>query len=222
MRYMTPRRIVSLLVLLAVMGVELVPLDAQVRRARRGGGTAVVQGEERTVVSNRRGTAVRGDEGYAAVGRRGGVVASNEERTVVSNRRGTVVAGEEGFVSAGRYGGVVVGGRYEDHEGWATAAGVAAGVAAGIAIGTMLSRPPAAATTVVVTGTTYWYDSGAYYSRVYQGGEVVYQVVPAPAGAVIVTLPAGCTTVRRGNVVYRQCGTTYYQQVSGGYRVIVF
>jgi hypothetical protein len=167
---------------------------------------------------------VKGDEGYAAVGRRGGVVASTEERTVVSNRRGTVVAGEEGYAAAGRYGGVIVGERHEDHEGWKTAAAVAGGVAAGIGVGTMLARPPAAATTVAVGGTTYWYDSGAYYSRVYQGGSVAYQVVPAPVGAVgavITTLPGGCVTTRMGGVVYRQCGANYYQQVSGGWRVAV-
>jgi hypothetical protein len=150
------------------------------------------------------------------------VVASNEERTVAANRRGMVVAGEEGYAAAGRYGGVVVGGHYEDHEGWRTAAAVAGGVAAGIAVGTMLSRPPAAATTVVVSGTNYYYDGGVYYARAYSSGQVVYQVVPAPAGAVIRTLPGGCTSVRRGNVVYSQCGGTYYQPYSGGYRVVVF
>lgn len=212
---------VALLAVVVVVSA-LDPLAAQVRRGRAAGRTSVVRGEERTVVSNRRGTAVVGDEGYAAVGRRGGVVASNEERTVAANRRGMVVAGEEGYAAAGRYGGVVVGGHYEDHEGWRTAAAVAGGVAAGIAVGTMLSRPPAAATTVVVSGTSYWYDGGVYYSRAYSGGQVVYQVVTAPAGAVITTLPAGCTAVRRGNVVYRQCGATYYQPISGGYRVVVF
>lgn len=102
-------------VVLAFVVAQFASLDAQVRRARRG--TTVVRGEERTAVVNRRGAAVSGDEGYAAVGRRGGVVASTEQRTVVSNRRGTIVAGEEGVAAAGRYGGVIVVERYEDHEG---------------------------------------------------------------------------------------------------------
>jgi len=219
MRFMKPSSWCAGCVVAIVAAVQLMPLDAQVRRGR----TSVVKGEEKTVVANRRGVAVKGDEGYGAVGRRGGVVASNEERTVVSNRRGTVVAGEEGFAASSRHGGaVVVGERYEDHDGWRTAAAVGAGVATGIAIGAMLSKPPATSVTVVTGGSTYWYDNGAYYTRVYQGGDVVYQVVPAPAGAVIVTLPAGCVTTRVGNVAYRQCGSTYYQQVSGGYRVVVF
>jgi hypothetical protein len=139
--------------------------SAQVRRAAAGRRGTVVQGEERTVAVGRRGVAVAGEEGVAAAG-----------------RRGAVVAGEEGVAAVGRYGGVVVGERYEDHNGWA----VAAGVATGIAIGTMLARPPSGATTVVVGGTTYWSSGGAYYARVYSGGSVMYQVVPAPAGVVVV------------------------------------
>jgi hypothetical protein len=54
------------------------------------------------------------------------------------------------------------------------------------------------------------------------GGEVSYRVVTAPAGAVITTLPAGCTTVVMQGVSVQQCGTTYYQRVSTGYRVVVF
>jgi hypothetical protein len=59
-----------------------------------------------------------------------------------------------------------------------------------------------------VGGTSYWYDNGVYSSRVCQGGDVVYQLVPAPADAVSRTLPGGCTSVRRGNLTYSQCGST--------------
>ena len=52
-------------------------------------------------------------------------------------------------------------------------------------------------------------------------GEVVYQVVAAPPGAIITTLPAGCTATNVGGVAYSQCGTTYYQRVSTGYQVVV-
>jgi hypothetical protein len=122
-------------------------------------------------------------------------------------------------VGVGRYGRVYgTGEYYEDSDGWR----VAAGVATGIAVGAMITRPPATATTVVVSGSNYYYDSGVYYSRVVYGGSVQYQVVNAPVGAVITTLPAGCTTYMHGGVAYRQCGTTYYQPVSGGFRVVVF
>jgi hypothetical protein len=156
--------------------------------------------------------------GYYGGGyRRGGVVVG-EEGAVAVGRRGAVAVGEEGFVGVGRHGAVVAGERYESHEGWK----VAAGVATGIAIGTMIARPPAQSTTVVVSNATYMYSEGAYYERVYYGGEVQYRVVAAPAGAVITTLPGGCTTTIMNGASYTQCGTTYYQRVSTGYRVVAF
>jgi len=94
-------------------------------------------------------------------------------------------------------------------------------VAAGIAIGTMLSRPPAGATTVVVSGSTYYVQDNVYYTRVMTGGEIAYQVVGPPAGVVIRTLPVGCSSVQVGGVAYSQCGPTYYQRVSSGYQVVV-
>jgi hypothetical protein len=66
------------------------------------------------------------------------------------------------------------------------------------------------------------YSDGAYYERVYYGGQVQYRVVTAPAGAVITTLPGGCTTSVMNGLAVQQCGPTYYQRVSTGYRVVVF
>ena len=43
----------------------------------------------------------------------------------------------------------------------------------------------------------------------------------APAGAIITTLPAACTSVHVGGAAYTQCGTTYYTRVSTGYQVVV-
>lgn len=205
------------------------PLDAQVRANRRravvkgeeGKAAAVgprgvaVKGEEEYAAAGRRGAVVTGDEGYAAVGRRGAVV-KGEDGYAAAGRGGAVVVGEEGYAAVGRRG-VVVGNHYESYEAWR----VVAGVGAAIAIGTMLARPPRAAVTVVYGGSSYWYDSGAYYTRVISGGQTAYQVVSPPAGIVIVTLPAGCSSVRVGGVAYSQCGPTYYQRVSSGYRVVV-
>jgi hypothetical protein len=215
--------------ILLTMSVSVASIDAQVRAARR---TAVVKGEERrgvpvrgsgTVVrgedgyaaAGRRGAVVRGDEGYAAVGRRGAVVRG-ENGYAAAGRRGAVVSGEDGYAAVGRRG-VVVGNRYESYEAWRTVAGIGSA----IAVGTMLARPPRAAVTVRSGGATYWYDSGTYYTRVISNGSMVYQVVAPPAGIVISTLPAGCRSVRIGNVAYSQCGRTYYQRVSSGYRVVI-
>ena len=133
-------------------------------------------------------------------------------------RRGAVAVGEEGFVGVGRYGAVVGGERYESYEGWR----VAAGVGVGIAVGTMLARPPTTSVTVVTGGTNYMYADGAYYEQVIYGGQVSYRVVAAPAGAIITTLPGGCSTTVMNGVTVSQCGGSYYRRVSTGYQVVVF
>jgi hypothetical protein len=204
-------------------------LDAQVRAGRR---TAVVKGEEgKAAAAGPRGVAVKGEEGYAAAGRHGAVATGEEGYAAVGHRgavvqgedgyarvgpHGAVVAGEEGYAAAGRRG-VVVGNNYESYEAWR----IRAGPGAVIGVGTMLVRPPAAAVTGVHGGSSYWYSGGAYYTRVISSGAPMYQVVRPPAGIVIATLPAGCSSVRVGGVAYSQCGGTYYQRVGGGYRVVV-
>jgi hypothetical protein len=220
----------------AVLALQVTPgLLAQARAARRGaavkteeGGAAVsrrgaaVKTDEGAAVATRRGAAVKTEEGVQTVNRgyhspaaRGGV-AVGEEGAVAVGPRGAVVVGEEGAAARGRYsyrGGVAV---YEDNDAWRTAAGIAAGVAAGIAIGTLLSKPPAKAAPVTVSSTTYLYDSGTFYTKAMHEGQVVYQVVEPPPGAVIPTLPAGCTT----SGAMSQCGTTQYKKVESGYQVI--
>jgi len=96
-----------------------------------------------------------------------------------------------------------------------------AAVGAGIAIGTMLAKPPAAAAPVVVTGTTYLYQDGVFYTKVMSSGAIVYHVAWPPAGAIIATLPANCTSVRVGNATYTQCGPTYNSRVATGSQVVV-
>ena len=197
----------ALLTVALVAAVDIAQTSAQVRAGRRG---AVAKGENATAAAGPRGAAVKGEEGYAAAGRRGAVASGEEGYAAVGRRgnvvtgeevdvdaavgrRGAVVVGEEGAAAVGRYGGVVVGERYESYEAWK---GVAA-VGAGIAIGTMLAKPPAAATTVVVSGSTYYYHDNAYYTRVMTSGEVAYQAVEPPAGAIIATLPRAPGITRR-------------------------
>jgi hypothetical protein len=50
---------------------------------------------------------------------------------------------------------------------------------------------------------------------------MVYQVVSPPAGAIIATLPAGCSAVRVGGIADTQCRPTCYQRVNSGYQVVV-
>ena len=223
-------RVLGVMALAATVG--LAPLSAQVRSGRRG---AVAKGEEAAAAAGQRGVAVKTEDGYAAAGRRGAVASGEEgyaavgrngavvtgEEVDVDNvavgRRGAVVVGEEGAAAVGRYGGVAVVDRYESYEAWK----VAAAVGTGIAIGTMLAKPPKAAAPVVVTGTTYYYADNVFYTRVMSSGDVAYQVVAPPAGAIIPTLPAGCQSVKMGNATYSQCGTIHYSKVATGYQVVV-
>ena len=192
-----------------VSSIGFAPTWAQVRAGRRG---AVAKGEDGAVAAGPRGAAVKTEDGYAAAGRRGAVASGEEGYAAVGRngnvvtgedvdvdaavgRRGAVVVCEEGAAAVGRYGGVVVGERYESYDAWKAVAAVGAG----IAIGTMLAKPPAAATTVVVSGSSYYYHDNVYYTRVMTSGEVTYQVVAPPAGAIITTLPAGCKNVQVGN-----------------------
>ncbi len=203
---------------------------AQARTARRGGS---VKTEEGGAARGPRGAAVKTDEGAAAVTRHGAAVKTEEgvktasrhggtidgeEANVAVGRRGAVVVGEEGAAAVGRggyRGGAVV---YEDNDAWKTAAGVAAGVAAGIAIGTMLRKPPGAGHACRRQRNDLSLRQRHLLSKVMSGGEVVYQVVEPPPGAIITTLPAGCTAANVGRVAYSKCGTTHYQKVSAGYR----
>ncbi len=188
---------------------------------------AVYHGEETSVAVSNRGVAVKGEEGAAAVGRRGAVVAGDEGVAAAGRYGGAVIAGEEGAVAVGRYGavgyheegwnGVWSHEYYEDYEGWRAVAAV--GTA--IAVGTMLARPPSSSVVIYAGGTSYNYYDGMYYTRVYQSGSVAYQVVPAPAGAVITTLPGGCNITSVGGISYNNCGGTYYQRVGNGYQVVI-
>ena len=71
-------------------------------------------------------------------------------------------------------------------------------------------------------GTTYYVQDDVYYSRVYNGGQVVYQVVAPPVGAIITMLPAGCGTVMVQGIVHHSCAGIYYLPVATGYQVVVF
>jgi uncharacterized protein DUF6515 len=143
----------------------------------------------------------------------GGLVAGgvpvSADRSVYHSRHGVLVAGEQ--TAADAPDGVV----YEDARAWRTATGLGTRVA----VGTLLRRLPAAAK-VRLADTTYYRDEGGvFYTRVSNGGEIVYQAVRAPEGAVVVRLPPGCLRRVVDGVSYRSCGATYYRPVPGGYRV---
>ena len=144
-----------------------------------------------------------------------------EEGAAAVGPRGAVVVGEEGAARAGRYRIAAASRctRTTTHGARRPASRLAWPGAS--PSGRCSAKPPAQAAPVVVSETTYYYDNGTFYAKAMHEGQVVYQVVDPPAGAVIPTLPAGCTAVESGGATYSQCGTTHYQRVSSGYQVVV-
>ncbi len=116
----------------------------------------------------------------------------------------------------GGYGTVVVGGYYSDYSGWAGTTPVEPA----IPIGTILEYAPSSAVPVMVKGSRYYYENNIYLAEVFDGTSVVYQVVPAPFGAVVTQLPAGCVVQNYNGKSFQLCGDTYYRQVAGGYEVV--
>jgi hypothetical protein len=62
----------------------------------------------------------------------------------------------------------------------------------------------------------YYYDDGVYYEP-YNGG---FNVVPAPVGAMVATIPPGSETVQVGDQTYIYYGGTFYVQTDEGYQVV--
>jgi hypothetical protein len=187
------------------------------------------------VYGGSRATVAVGEHGAVAVGSGGGTVVSTDRGVAATGRHGTAVAGERGAAAKGVGGAAVVGEGgygavasqgdvyygevYEDYDEYAGQR-VAAGVVVGVAIGTILATPPAGAAPITVGGSGYYYDDNAYYLPVYDEGDVAYQAVAAPVGAMVDELPSGCTSWTIGDVTYSQCGIVTYQHVPGGYLVV--
>lgn len=157
---------------------------------------------QRTVYQGENGAVAVGPYGAAAVGPNGSVAVRTNAN-----------------VAYGGYNAVAVSGYYTDYNSYAATAPPGGGQ--GIPIGAIVQNVPSTAAPVQgADGTTYYYDNNAFFVQVYDGGDVVYQVVMAPLGAVVTQLPAGCAVQYYNGTAYQQCGSTYFQQVAGGYQVV--
>jgi hypothetical protein len=76
-------------------------------------------------------------------------------------------------------------------------------------IGASITVLPDGYTVVPVSGASYYYYGGAYYTR-YSGG---YRVVGPPVGAVVVNLPDGAAEATISGNRYLVYNNTYYQPV---------
>ena len=133
----------------------------------------------------------------------------------VRQLRSTNPAARQAVVYQG-YGTVYAGDYYQDYNGY-----VATDPSApSIPIGTILEYAPSSAVPVMVKGSRYYYENNVYLAEVFDGTSVVYQVVPAPLGAVVTQLPAGCVVQNYNGKSFQLCGDTYYRQVAGGFEVV--
>jgi hypothetical protein len=135
----------------------------------------------------------------------------------ISVNPGRAISGQAGTAVYNGYGAVVASGYYYDYGTWTD---TAPQPDSGIPIGTILEYAPSSAVPVMVEGTRYYYENNIYLAEVFDGTSVVYQVVPAPLGAVVTQLPAGCAVQNYNGRSFQVCGSTYYQQVAGGYQVV--
>lgn len=85
-------------------------------------------------------------------------------------------------------------------------------------LGFVAAALAATAVIVAVNNEQYHYDNGVYYAPASNG----YQVVPAPIGAVVNTLPEGYATipVSGGGSYFYYGGDYYVQTVANSYRVV--
>jgi hypothetical protein len=127
------------------------------------------------------------------------------------------IAGRAGYVNYNGYETAVVGEYYDDYNGYVEASPTGGT----IPMGTVIEYVPSSAVPIMVDGSRYYYENNIYYAEVFNGNAVVYQVVDAPLGAVVTQLPAGCVVQNYNGRSFQQCGYTYYQQVAGGYQVVL-
>jgi hypothetical protein len=127
------------------------------------------------------------------------------------------VAGRAGYVTYNGYETPVVGEYYDNYDGYVETSAPGSN----IPLGTVLEYVPSSAVPIMVDGARYYYENNIYFAEVFNGNAVVYQVVDAPLGAVVTQLPAGCVVQNYNGRSFQQCGYTYYQQVAGGYQVVL-
>ena len=198
--------------------------------------------------NNSRGVAVIGDDRGVIAGNNGGVAWGKNGGAVWGENRG-VVAGENGAIAIGPHGAVIVTDNNRglfDHDHFYVHGGpfwvydvdwhghgvfhscddywkFVAGTTLILAFGVMLATLPDNSDTVIVEGDTYYYNNNTYYQEVADQGEIVYEVIPPPIGAVVVTLPPDCSKLEVNSVTYYVTPdkNTYYMPQTGGYIVVV-
>ncbi|WP_019501474.1 DUF6515 family protein [Pseudanabaena sp. PCC 6802] len=120
-------------------------------------------------------------------------------------------------INTGWRGGGWYGGGYRTPPGWGLAT-----FATGLAIGTAINNRPPYAVPVVVGGNNFIYSDGVFLQP--RGNS--YVVIAPPIGAVVPSIPDGCTVTNTDGVIYYNCSGVIYQPFYQGnnlvYRVVRF
>jgi hypothetical protein len=118
-------------------------------------------------------------------------------------------------VNTGWRGGGWYGGGYRTPPGWGLAT-----FATGLVIGATINTRPPYYSPVVVGGNNYIYSDGVFL----QPSGNSYVVIKPPIGAVVPSIPEGCSATNQGGVVYYDCSGVIYQPFYQGsdlvYKVI--
>jgi hypothetical protein len=84
-----------------------------------------------------------------------------------------------------------------------------------------VSELPAAAVTVQANGESYEYLSGVFYQASYNSNDQIsYQVVQAPLGATVSTLPQGIKANKVNGAAYYNYGTTWFRAYYSGSQTV--
>jgi Family of unknown function (DUF6515) len=120
-------------------------------------------------------------------------------------------------INNGWRGGGWYGGGYRTPPGWGLAT-----FTTGLVIGATINSRPPYYNTVVVGGSNYIYSDGVFLQP--RGNS--YIVIAPPIGAVVPSIPDGCSATNQGGVVYYDCSGVVYQPFYQGsnlvYRVVRF
>jgi Family of unknown function (DUF6515) len=118
-------------------------------------------------------------------------------------------------INTGWRGGGWYGGGYRTPPGWGLAT-----FTAGLVIGSTINTRPPYYSPVVVGGNNYIYSDGVFL----QPSGNSYIVIAPPAGAVVPSIPEGCSATNQGGVIYYDCSGVIYQPFYQGsdlvYRVV--
>jgi hypothetical protein len=90
------------------------------------------------------------------------------------------------------------------------------GIVGGIVVGTLIAKPPKNAQPTQVQGQEYYYSEGNYYKP--SGDQ--YEVVNAPTGATVNSLPEGAKKMQMGDDVYFVVGEVFYRPTQTGSEIL--